>query len=213
MKQKTSAGKKAAAPRNHMSSEREMPEERGYLPSNSDAELVAGIRKGDGSAFRELVDKYGRYLFGLAASLVGNPADAEDVLQETYSGAFRGIRSFKGRSSIKTWLTQILVRQAAGHHRARARRKVIPMELELSTERRRQAPSPARTADARMDVDAAIRSLSADHREVIVLRELKGLSYDEIAEVLSVPRGTVESRLFRARRELKTLLKEYLNHE
>ena len=189
-----------------------MPEERDYLPSNSDAELVVRIRQGDGSAFRELVDRYGRYLFGLAASLVGNPADAEDVLQETYSGAFRGIRSFKGRSSIKTWLTQILVRRAAGHHRARARRKVIPMELELSTDHRQSVPSPVRITDVRIDVEAAIRSLSAAHREVIVFRELKGLSYDEIAEVLSVPRGTVESRLFRARRELRTLLKEYLSH-
>jgi len=189
-----------------------MPEERGYLPSKSDAELVARIRTGDASAFRELVDKYGQYLYGLAASLVGNPADAEDILQETYSGAFRGVRSFRGRASIKTWLTQILVRQAAGHHRARARRKVIPMELKLSTDDRQRVPSSGRMTDLRIDVEAAIRSLSAAHREVITFRELKGLSYDEIAEVLRVPRGTVESRLFRARQELKKLLKEYLNH-
>ncbi|MDY7010181.1 MAG: RNA polymerase sigma factor, partial [Planctomycetota bacterium] len=159
--------------------------------------------------FHGLVDQYSQYLFGLALSLVGNWADAEDILQETYAGAFRGFGSFKGHSSIKTWLTRILVRQVAGHYRNQARRKVIPMELEIAAGRQRSVPSPARTADVQMDVEAAIESLSSAHREVIVLREIKGLSYDEIAEVLGVPRGTVESRLFRARRQIKGFLGEY----
>ncbi|MDY7010413.1 MAG: sigma factor, partial [Planctomycetota bacterium] len=77
-------------------------------PPNSDAEIARRIRKGDPSAFHGLVDQYSQYLFGLALSLVGNWADAEDILQETYAGAFRGIGSFKGHSSIKTWLTRIL---------------------------------------------------------------------------------------------------------
>ena len=190
-----------------------MPKKRGYLASNADAELVRRIRKGEASAFHGLVDDYGQYLFGLAFSLVGNSADAEDILQETYAGAFRGLGSFKGHSSIKTWLTRILVRQVAGHHRARARRKVISMGIDLAVNQQQDGPSSARSADVQMDVEAAIRLLSPAHREVIVCRELKGLSYDEIAEALGVPRGTVESRLFRARRELKELLKDYLSNE
>ena len=187
--------------------------EMGQPCSISDAELVRRIRHGSRPAFHDLVDRYADYLFGLAVSLVGNPADAEDLVQETYAGAFRGLRSFRGRSSIKTWLARILVRQAARHHRTRARRKVIPMDVDLAVVEQQSVPSSAPSADVRMDVRAAICSLSAAHREVIVFRELKGFSYDEIAEVLSVPRGTVESRLFRARRELKGLLKEYLSHE
>ena len=181
----------------------------GLGPLNSDTELVRKIRNGESSAFHRLVDRYSQYLFGLALSLVGNWADAEDILQETYTGAFRGIGSFKGHSSIKTWLTRILIRQVARHHKTRARRRVIPTKLDIATDRQRSVPSPTWTADVQMDVEAAIESLSSTHREVIVLREIKGLSYDEIAEVLGVPRGTVESRLFRARRQIKGFLGEY----
>ncbi|KPK84410.1 MAG: hypothetical protein AMJ81_05610 [Phycisphaerae bacterium SM23_33] len=190
-----------------------MPNHRGYPASNSDAELVRRLRKGEPAAFRRLVDEYAQYLFGLAFRLVGNSADAEDILQETYTGAFRGLGSFRGQSSIKTWLTQILLRQAARHHRVRARRKVISMDVDLAAADRRSVPSATGMVDVQMDVEAAIGALSPAHREVIVFRELKGLSYDEIATVLGVPQGTVESRLFRARRELRELLREYLSHE
>jgi len=210
-KKKACMGKKLAALGNYMSDGPEMAKGRACVP-NSDAELVRRIRRGDASAFHGLVDRYAQYLFGLAFSLVGNSADAEDILQETYAGAFRGIGSFAGRSSIKTWLTRILVRQVARHHRARARRKVIPMDLDLAADDRHTVGSPARMADVQMDVESAMRLLSPAHREVIVFREFRGLSYAEIAEVLGVPRGTVESRLFRARRELKELLKDYLSH-
>jgi len=178
-----------------------------------DAELLSRICSGDASGFHGLVDKYGQYLFGLAVSLVGNRADAEDVLQETYLGAFRGARRFEGRSSVKTWLTGILVRQVAGHRRAGARRKTVSMEFRETVASKEAVRSRAGAVDVQMDVEAAVRSLSEAHREVIVLREFKGLSYDEIAEVLGVPRGTVESRLFRARRELKDILKAYLSDE
>ena len=87
------------------------------------------------------------------------------------------------------------------------------MDVELAANPQQNIPSAAYTADAKMDVENAIRSLSPAHREVVLFRELKGLSYDEIAEVLGLPRGTVESRLFRARQHLKQLLKDYLTYE
>ena len=198
-----------------------MPERSGYLQS-TDVELVQAARAGDPAAFHALVDRYAHSLFALAVSLSDNTADAEDLVQETFTGAFRGLGGFQGRASVKTWLSRILVRQAARHLRYARRRKATFIPLEATSEsslgvasshprpgQRLDWASGQAGADTRMDVMAAIRSLSPEHQGVIVLRELEGLSYDEMAEVLQIPRGTVESRLFRARRALQEQLKEY----
>jgi len=172
----------------------------------SDPELVERARRGDGAAFHGLVDRHAAALYALAVNLVGRD-DAEDVVQETLAGAFAGLSGFRSASSVKTWMTRILVRQAAGHWR---KRKL----WDRSTAARPSVagagvPTPSQAADARMDVADALKDLSPEHREVVVLREMQGLSYEEMAEVLGVPRGTVESRLFRARRELQKLLTGY----
>jgi RNA polymerase sigma-70 factor (ECF subfamily) len=172
-------------------------------------ELIQAARAGDPAAFHALVDRYAHSLFALAVSLSGNIADAEDMVQETFTGAFRGLGGFQGRASVKTWLSRILVRQAARHLRYARRRKATFVPLEATPDAAMAAASSHPGADTRMDVMAAIRSLSPEHQGVIVLRELEGLSYDEMAEVLQIPRGTVESRLFRARRALQEHLKEY----
>jgi RNA polymerase sigma-70 factor (ECF subfamily) len=160
-----------------------------------------------------MVDRYGDYLYGLAHSLVGNAADAADVVQETLSGAFRRLRKFEGRSSVKTWLSRILVKQAARHHRSRRRRRAVSLDrlsgTSAESSSRGKAGSAETRSDTRMDVLAALNKLAPIHREVIVLRELEGMSYDEIGAVLGVPRGTVESRLFRARREMRERLRDY----
>jgi RNA polymerase sigma-70 factor (ECF subfamily) len=173
---------------------------------STDLELMREARGGDLAAFHELVDRHAAYLYAVAVGLTGHAADAEDLVQETLTGAFRGLRSFEGRSSVKTWLTRILVRQAARQRRKLGGRRSLPLEV---AEGRTDKTLPHTAADERMDVTAAIGQLSPEHREVIILRELEGLSYDEMAEVLEVPRGTVESRLFRARAAMKELLKEY----
>jgi len=179
-----------------------------------DAELVRRARRGDEAACHEIVELYSASLYRFAFSLVGNAADAEDVLQETFSGAFRGLRGFEERASLKTWLSRILVRQAARCHRSRARHKAASLDamLESSAGGRAEPPAAPRESDRgmRMDILETLQQLSPDHREVIVLREMQGMSYEEIAGVFGVPRGTVESRLFRARQELKKRLKEYL---
>lgn len=180
---------------------------------STDLDLVARARRGDELACREIVDRHGNYLYRLAFSLVGNRADAADVLQETFAGAFRKLAGFEGRSSLKTWLTGILMRQAARHHRRRKREVMTSLESvgEVSSGIAASPGAVSETAsDARIDVMAALATLSDTHREVIVLRELQGLSYQEMAEILGVPRGTVESRLFRARAELKERLRDYL---
>lgn len=171
-------------------------------------ELVRRARHGDWSCFHGLVDRHAAYLYGLAVSLVGDANDAEDLVQETLAGAFRGLGTFGERSSVKTWLTRILVRQAARHFR---RRKVRLAGLIGLARRKESKASPAASrSDVQMDVQAAIMALQPEHREVIVLREMQSLAYEEISQVLGVPAGTVESRLFRARRALRELLREYL---
>jgi len=177
---------------------------------STDLELVNRAREGDPSAFHELVDRYANYLFAVAVSLSGNTVDAEDIVQETFAGAFRGLGAFRASASVKTWLTRILIRQAARHLRHARRRKATFRPLEATSDSQVAVPSSHPGVDARIDVMAAIRSLGPDHQEVIALREIQGLSYEEMAEILEVPRGTVESRLFRARRELRERLREYL---
>ena len=173
------------------------------LLPQTDLELVRKARQGDAEAFHGLVERHASYLYGLAVSLVGNTADAEDAVQETLAGAFRGLRAFREQSSVKTWLTGILVRQAASLFQRGERQRAGSLGADL------EAARPPKT-DLRLDVNAAIVALRPDHREVIVLRELQGLSYEEIAQALQIPPGTVESRLFRARKELQERLRDYL---
>jgi RNA polymerase sigma-70 factor, ECF subfamily len=173
-----------------------------------DADLARRAAAGDGRAFHQLVDRHGQRMYRMAVSLVGSPSDAEDVLQEAFAGAFRNLRTFEGRSSFKTWITRILITQAAKWRRDRRRGPMKAIESIPEPAAGRQDPGDA--AGRKMDVHAALKLLSDEHREVLVLREFDGLAYDEIAEVLGVPRGTVESRLHRARNELKEKLKGYL---
>jgi RNA polymerase sigma-70 factor (ECF subfamily) len=182
----------------------------------SDAELVHRIRGGDQAAFRELVNRHGDSLYGLACSVMGNASDAEDVLQETLLGAFRRLAAFEGRSSVKTWLVRILLNHASKFRRSRRIRRtsVLPDEVGPEDGQTPAGPnSPAAIVEGRIDLDAMLQILSAEHREVIVLRELQQMSYDEIAATLKIPRGTVESRLHRARQELKRRFAGYLEGE
>jgi len=179
----------------------------------TDLELARRARQGDDEAFHELVDRHAAALYRLAFSLVGNAADAEDVVQEALSGALQGLRGFKGRSSVKTWLSSIVVRQAAKSHRTRARHRVTSLDRLQegggAATAALEAEGFAARSNARLDIFAVLQALSPEHREVIVLREMEGRTYDEIADILAVPRGTVESRLHRARRELRNRLKGY----
>jgi RNA polymerase sigma-70 factor, ECF subfamily len=185
------------------------------LAEGGEPGLLRRVRDGERLlAFDEVVDRYGNDLYRLALSFVGNPDDAEDILQETYAAAFERRGSFKGESSLKTWLISILVRRAARHHRYRRIWKTVSLHLlggvEESGLAEDTAISPVKELELRMDVRRMMDSLSRKHREVLVLREVMGLSYQEISEVLGIPTGTVESRLFRAREDLRSRFAEYL---
>jgi len=177
----------------------------------TDVELVKAAASGDDAAFHALVDRHARTLFRVAMSMSHNRADAEDLMQETFVGAYRGLVRFDARSSVKTWLTSIMTRQAAkGWPRGRHHRAALSIHAAApdggETERddaSLRTASRTTQVDARIDVMQVLKSLDAPHRQVLVMREMQGLSYDEMAKALNVPRGTIESRLHRARAEFR----------
>jgi RNA polymerase sigma-70 factor (ECF subfamily) len=175
-----------------------------------ETELVRQIGRGDAAAFRTLVDREARYLYGVAHGLTGNPADAEDLVQETFAAVLSG--RFRGESSLRTWLVSILVKKAGMLRRSRSRRdRHESLSAMNPAGRLRLAGAPAaEQAQARLDLTTMLAALSPDHRAVIVLRELQGMTYDEMASVLQVPQGTVESRLHRAREELRKRFADYM---
>jgi len=157
------------------------------------------------------MSRYSDLFHALAFFLVGRSGDAEDVVQETFLAAYEGLGSFKGWSSVKTWLSGILSKRAALCH---WRNRRPGQGLRLSEPARallngNSTPALTAASEIKMDVMAALQTLQPEHREIVVLRELEGMSYREIAETLNLPAGTVESRLFRARQELKMRLREY----
>jgi RNA polymerase sigma-70 factor (ECF subfamily) len=174
-----------------------------------DKELVRRLNQGDESAYRELLERHGRYLYGIAHSLSGgNPSDAEDLVQETFVGALSS--NFRGEAAVRTWLVQILVRRAAMLRRNKGRGGGTSDIAAATGDPKMASPSATGGADARIDLDTMLQGLSPEHRDVIVLRELEGMSYEEMATTLGVPLGTIESRLYRARAELRKRFKDYL---
>ncbi|HVX83372.1 MAG TPA: RNA polymerase sigma factor [Phycisphaerae bacterium] len=174
--------------------------------NQSDEVLLRKAAAGDAEAFATLAERHTEGLYRLAWSLVGNRTDAEDVLQEAMVGAYKNARTFQGRSAVRTWLGQIVARQAAAFRRSRRIRKTAVLD-----EQAMESPATGDVesgVDQREDLLQVLKQMSNEYREVIVLRELENMSYEDIATALGLPRGTVESRLFRARAELRELLTE-----
>jgi RNA polymerase sigma-70 factor (ECF subfamily) len=175
-----------------------------------DTELLEMVRRGDHAAFGALVERHARYLFGVAHAMSGNDADAEDLVQETLLAALSA--KFRGQSSVRTWLVGILSNRAAMWRRSRGRREKRVMTREsFDATPEASIASGGGASDARSDLSTMLDSLSREHRQVIVLRELEGMSYEEMAAALKVPRGTIESRLHRAREELRKKFSGYLS--
>ena len=173
----------------------------------SDVELLRATARGEGPAFHALMDRHAPHLYRVARSLSATEHDAEDVLQETFLAALRGAGGFNGRASVKTWLQRILMRQAArAWNKERRSRAALPIE---AAESRAAGPGAAVQTDQRVDLAAVLAALSPDQRQIVVLREVEQMSYEQIAQVLHVPIGTVESRLHRARRQMRTRLEGY----
>ena len=184
--------------------------------------LVA-LRKGDRSEFSHLVELYSGKLFRLGLKMLGNPQDAEDMLQETYLKAFRGIKNFDGRSSLSTWLYRIAINEALMHLR-RKHPEMISIEEPGDTHVEEQEPlqivdwccMPERelmSGEARRRLDQAIEKLPDGLRAVFVLRDIEDLSTLQTAEVLGLSETAVKTRLSRARFRLREELTTYFSEK
>lgn len=180
---------------------------------NRDLDLARRAASGDRGAFHAIVDRHGGDLFRIARSLCRCNADAEDVVQDALLAAYRGIGKFDGRSSLKTWLGKIVMKRSISAWRKNRRHRsavsLEPMHDAAGISARRIPTDAVAAVDQRLDLTAALPELAAEYREVFILRELQGLSYAEIGQTLGIPPGTVDSRLYRARSELRKRLKGY----
>jgi RNA polymerase sigma-70 factor (ECF subfamily) len=187
-----------------------------------DGAVIEKVRAGDTEAFGILVDRYGVRIRRLVRGFIRHEDDVDDAVQDAFLKAFARLDRFDGRSAFYTWLYRIAANTAMDHNK-KVRRRPTPLSLDApaagsdegESERRavnpaHPGPSPVQGAvrsELRARIDAALDSLPPRYREVLVLRELEGLTYEEIARTLNVSRGTVESRLFRARERLRERLR------
>jgi len=187
-----------------------------------DRELVRDAQRGDRDAFRTLFERYHRRAYALAVGVVRNQDDALDVVQDAFIKAHKYLDNFEGSSSFYTWLYRIVMNLAIDH--LRKHRRVKPVELdETRIENDGDDPllprilggNPGRALldkQIRGRIDVALDELSANHRAVLVMRELDGLSYEAMAEAMSCSKGTIMSRLFHARRNMQKRLLDLLDH-
>ncbi|XZG71676.1 RNA polymerase sigma factor RpoE [Chitinibacteraceae bacterium HSL-7] len=187
-----------------------------------DQELVARAQAGDKRAFELLVAKYQRRIARLLTRLIRDPHEIEDVTQEAFIKAYRALPSFRGESAFYTWLYRIAINTGKNYLASTGRRPQLSTEYEDEEGDTLDAASQVpdyHTPEAELanqeivrTVNQAVEALPDDLREAITLREMDGLSYDEIAAVMDCPIGTVRSRIFRAREAISAKLKPLLDH-
>lgn len=169
-------------------------------------EVMERARQGDAAAFEQVVRHYDPRLRALAYRLLGDRAQMDDALQETYVKAFRGLAGFRSDAGLGTWLYRITYRACLDVIRAEGRRRTTPLSgTELAAD---PAGDPGRLAAQRADLARALDSLPPDQRAAVLLVDAEGLDYTAAAEVLGVAAGTIASRLSRARATLRRALDE-----
>ena len=187
---------------------------------DNDQQLVQRVQKGDKSAFDLLVLKYQHRVLKLVGRFVSDAAEAQDVAQEAFLKAYRALPSFRGDSAFYTWLYRIAINTAKNTLVSNRRR---PVDFDLDLQDPEQYDRQAKlkevdtpegvllTEEIREVVEKAMEQLPEDLRTAIVLREIEGLSYEEIAEAMDCPVGTVRSRIFRAREAIDKRLQPLLD--
>ncbi|HEX7896260.1 MAG TPA: sigma-70 family RNA polymerase sigma factor [Planctomycetota bacterium] len=180
-----------------------------------DRELVARCQLGEADAFNELVNRHQDRVYAAVTRFCGNGEDAADVVQRAFINAYRKISEFKGDAAFSTWIYRIAFNQAISFRREN-RRPSISLHAKdedglIAEPVDDRAPGESmETEETRKKVQQALERLEEEDRQIIILKDLQGHSYDEIAAILEVPKGTVRSRLHRARMELKEKLKPIL---
>lgn len=183
----------------------------------TDEELVHRAQQDDERSFGELVTRYESKVYSLAMKMLRNPEDAEDVLQDTFLRAYRGIKSFKGNSTFSTWIYRITANSAL----MRLRKKQLPqVSIEDSDERETPisiadwAPGPVEqllNQEMQKVMDEAINALPPEFRQVFILRDVEELSNADVAEILDLSVAAVKSRLHRARLKVRNRLAQYFS--
>jgi RNA polymerase sigma-70 factor (ECF subfamily) len=187
----------------------------------ADRNLVRGLKRGDQEAYRVLVDRYQKRVFGIAYGITLDREASLELAQDVFLTVFRKIDSFREEASLATWLHRIAVNLSLNRLRRwkrRLRRWHQPLETEegyTSGEiRDRETPERRlRQKEFAGHFEAQLKALPHNARAILVLKETEGLSYDEIAAILNISKGTVSSRLFYARKRLKEAMQEYLEKE
>ncbi len=183
------------------------------LISLEDAQLVVEVRNGHTEAYGALVERYQDRIFNACWRIVGNLEDARDLTQDAVLKAFEGLSGFRGESGFYTWIFRVAVNLALSHRRSSRIRRTISLDqaggaegtqAETLSQRLRDEghcdpEEVARSVELRGKVVEAMQTLDADHRAVLVLRDIEGFDYRRIADILGIAIGTVKSRLFRAR--------------
>lgn len=188
---------------------------------DEDYELVCLSQKGDVDAFGALVERHQKNMVNIAYRMLGDYEEACDVVQEAFLSAYKAIRKFRGDSMFSTWLYRIVINISKNHMkqmRVRLQREGPSIDVPIETEEghlKRDPPDPIASIAEQFEkkeiqtkVQSCINSLDDEYREVLVLRDIQGFSYDEICDILKIPDGTVKSRIFRARESLKDRLKK-----
>ncbi len=198
-------------------------EERVQTPAEDDSRLVLSCQKGEVDAFEALVEKYQKKMLNVAYRMIGDYDEACEVVQDAFLSAYRSIKKFRGEARFSTWLYSIVLnhsRNRMKQMKSRATREVYSIDAPAETEEgplRMDPPDPGPSIPEQMEkkeVDARVQGcisrLDPEYREVLVLRDIQGFSYEEIRDILKIPDGTVKSRLFRGRDALKECLKKVL---
>ncbi len=193
-----------------------------------EATILVELKAGSEEAFASLIAQYHQPVYSLVARTIRNPADAPDLTQEIFLKVFRGIRGFNGDSSLRTWIYRIAIHEASNQRRwwRRHCEKDVPLEADSFTHSEdgetlslletlaSRGDSPfdlAAQAELRAQVEVHLREVPEPYRTAVVLRDIEGFAYEEIAEILGVQLGTVKSRLMRGRGFLKERLAPLLH--
>jgi RNA polymerase sigma-70 factor (ECF subfamily) len=190
----------------------EAADESARREAERDAVCIERLRKGDARALDELYRRHREAAYGIAYRLVGAREDALDVVQEAFIHVMRGIQTFRGQSSFRTWLYRIVTHASLDYRRWRSLRTTESLDSEASVDPAATGPSQrtpveeAAERDLRQAIDKALTNISEKNRAALVLYAIEGMSYKEIADVLSISVGTVMSRIFNARQRLRELL-------
>jgi len=185
------------------------------MTREQEAAVINAVLDGDVNAYEYLVKAYEKNVYNLALKMVGNSEDAYDMSQEAFIKAYNSLHSFRGDSKFSVWLYRIVSNVCLDYLRARNRKATVSLSVEnddgedVELDIADEANSPQALLDRSLTRDAVrrgLQSLPPEHREILLLREIQGMSYEEIADTLDLEVGTVKSRIFRARKKLCAFL-------